>query len=106
MKLIQEGDRVLIRSSLGNNYFETVKSNGSVRIKKIQYSLKPLIGQPWFSHFELDKAHKTLKLMKETPEELLKIEEMGASEDNRNLIDDGQAQTLTQVCIQKNVDKY
>eukprot|EP01080_Neovahlkampfia_damariscottae_P005841 gene5841-9664_t len=107
---IIEGDTVVLRVDDGEDYFVVIKKNSTIKMRKKYYQLGNLIGKDFFSWFQIDHEKKILKLAEKAPEEDDLNEHISTDGiDNRNIVDDGNSQSISVEDINemriKNMDK-
>lgn len=102
MRTIKEGEHVLIKVENGDDIIVQVNKGASIKVKKVPYKLDHLIGNEYYSHFELDLENKNVNLTTKNPFLENTIENwkgdyksVPVETDNRNLMDDGKSQKFS-----------
>ncbi|XP_024530152.1 tRNA (adenine(58)-N(1))-methyltransferase non-catalytic subunit trm6 isoform X2 [Selaginella moellendorffii] len=99
MEVVKAGSCVLLDINNGEHFvFSRLTPAATVKLGKAKYSLAPVIGCPFGSQFEPKSSSLERSSRAEdnnAGEEEEEEEENAATKDNRNLIDDNTAQTLS-----------
>lgn len=102
MRKIKEGEYVLIKVENGDDHILQVNKNTCIKVKKVQYKIENIIGNDYYSHFELDHEKKIVNFTTKNPFLENTIESWKSDyknidndTDNSKLLDDGKSQKIS-----------